>query len=166
MLSLAFSQHTGLIVSGAPSPFAQASGYIAAQRNIVALDNYQPTARHNPIIFRPNRNPYPHITVVDERKNESRLEAGERAFSYEPPHVDFLTYPQRTGGHVDYVLVWDVRHEQRDLEATHSIFTQLQAHYELVIRVNGARSLSKVLLSARKGCQAPPTMPGCDVASR
>jgi hypothetical protein len=132
LLSLVFSKHTGEIVSGAPSPFLHASGYIAAQRNIIALSNYQPTTGSFPIIFRPHLTPPLHIAIVNERRHKSSLEAGSDALQNEPPDVDFLTYPHRTGGHVDYVLVWDVRQEQHNLEATHSIFRQLQAHYELI----------------------------------
>ena len=132
LLSLAFSHDTGQIVSGAPSPFLHASGYIAAHRNIVALSTYQPTTGYFPIVFRPHLTPPLHIARVDAIRNDAPLQAGSMAIEAQPPHVDFLTYPQRTGGQVDYVLVWDIRHQQRELDATHAIFKQLQAPYELI----------------------------------
>jgi hypothetical protein len=127
LLSLAFSRHTGPSAAGTPSPFRHASGYIAAQRNIVALEDSHPAAGYFPIIFRPHLNPLLHIAIAKDLRNEL-----PQTDDTDNLDVDFLTYPQRTGGRVDYVLLWDVRPEQRNLEATHAIFAQLQAHYELI----------------------------------
>jgi hypothetical protein len=45
---------------------------------------------------------------------------------------DFLTYPQRTGGQVDYVLVWGLLDEQRPHKLTRCFFRQLEQGYELL----------------------------------
>jgi hypothetical protein len=51
---------------------------------------------------------------------------------WEPPVVDFLSYAQRTGGRVDYVLVWHVRSGLREHPDTHAIFHQPEQHYVLL----------------------------------
>jgi hypothetical protein len=43
-----------------------------------------------------------------------------------------LSYPQRTGGRTDYVLVWGVRDRDRNKEIPRSIFKQLQEGYDLI----------------------------------
>jgi hypothetical protein len=97
-------------------PFLHAAGYIAAQKGVVALDNYAGVLGYFPIIFRPHLNP---VTQI------GRIES-------EPPRVDFLSFHQRTGGQVDYVLIWGLRDEFRHHEATQSIFQQLNQGYELI----------------------------------
>jgi hypothetical protein len=123
LLPLSFSQqgHTpdGRILSLRVSPFLHASGYIAAQRGIVDLANYEADSEYFPIVFRPELNPYTHI--------------GQKGgIEFEPPSVDFLTYSQRTGGQVDYILVWGVRDEQRNHKDAKAIFQQLETGYELI----------------------------------
>ena len=123
LLPLSFSHRgyapDGRILSLRVGPFLHASGHIAAQRRIVELDNFAAWAGWFPIIFRPNLNPRVHIGIED-------------GFEGEPPRVDFLTYPQRTGGRVDYVLVWGIREIQHDHPYTQSIFRHLEKGYHLI----------------------------------
>lgn len=123
LLPLSFSRHghtpDGRILSWRVFPFLHASGYIAAQRGVVNLANYQADSGYFPLVFRPEVNPYTHI-------------GRNGGIEIEPPSVDFLTYPQRTGGQVDYVLIWRVRDEQRDHKDTKAVFQQLEAGYELI----------------------------------
>jgi hypothetical protein len=123
LLPLSFSQRghapDGQILSCRVSPFLHASGYIAAEKGVVDLANYEADIGHFPILFRPELNPYTHI--------------GQKGgIELEPPSVDFLTYPRRTGGRVDYILVWGIRDEQRDQKDAKAIFQQLEAAYELI----------------------------------
>jgi hypothetical protein len=53
--------------------------------------------------------------------------------------LDFLSYPQRTGGRVDYVLIWRTREESQDHPVTkfyrqleQSMSQQLEEGYELI----------------------------------
>ena len=94
-------------------PFVHAQGHIAARKPLVDLTLYQGNEDYFPRLYRPERNPFVHIA------------AGPTALEAEPPDVEFLTYPQRTGGTVDYVLLW------RPGESR-SIFRQLAAGYERV----------------------------------
>jgi len=125
LLPLAFDSRghgaDGRVLSTKVRPFLHASGHIAAQRHVVDLTNYEAGAYdYFPILFRSDLNPYRHISI----KN--------RSIVWEPPQVDFLTYPRRTGGQVDYVLVWGVQERQQNHEATKSIRQQLVEGYDLI----------------------------------
>ena len=124
LLPLVFSSRghapDGRVLSLKVRPFLHAAGHIAAQRHVVEFTNYEAGAfNYFPTLFRPNLNPYVRIAV-------------EGKMASEPPQVDFLTYRTRTGGEVDYVLVWDIREDQRDHEAAESIFDQLRKGYHLI----------------------------------
>lgn len=125
LLPLSFSHHgqtpDGRSLSWRIEPFSYASGYIAVKRNIVDLANYEAALDYFPIIYRPNLNPDLHIGV-GQQKN----------FVADPPQVNFLTYPQRTGGSVDYVLVWGLIEEERNDVSAKSISRQLAEGYELI----------------------------------
>jgi hypothetical protein len=125
LLPLAFDSRghapDGKLLSLKVRPFLHASGHIAAQKHIVEFTNYEAGAfDFFPVIFRPNLNPYDHIGMKD------------RSIVWEPPQVDFLTYAERTGGRVDYVLVWGVQERQRNHEATKSIYQQINEGYDLI----------------------------------
>jgi hypothetical protein len=125
LLPLAFDSRghgpDGRVLSLKVRPFLHASGYIAAKRHVVELTNYEAGAyRYFPVLFRPTLNPYDHIGMKD------------RSIVWEPPQVDFLTYGKRTGGRVDYVLVWGIQERQRNHEATKSIDQQLKEGYDLI----------------------------------
>jgi len=123
LLPLVFSArgHTpdGRLLAARIGVFRHAAGYLAAGRGVVDLDNYEATVGVFPTRFRPALNPFVHIG------RGANVEA-------EPPGVEFLGYHARTGGQVDYVLVWNVRPEQREDPATREIGRQLAAAYELI----------------------------------
>jgi hypothetical protein len=75
-----------------PSPLQHAAGYIAAERGVVDLANYQPATGHFPLLFRPALDPTGWVGFV--------LEGGSA-------DVDIAGYEQATGARVDYVLLWD-----------------------------------------------------------
>ena len=125
LLPLAFDSQghgsDGRVLSLKVRPFLHAAGYIAARRHVVDFTNYEAGAFNCfPVLFRANLNPYDHIGIKD------------RSIVWEPPQVDFLTYARRTGGQVDYVLVWGIQERQRNHEATKSIDQQLKKGYELI----------------------------------
>jgi hypothetical protein len=126
LLPLVFS-YTGYAEDGRPlaskvGSFHFASGYIAAQRGIVNFDNYEANTHFFPVMFRPALNPFEHIMDFLRRPLAWAWKGGG----------DFLTYPQRTGGQVDYVLVWGLSDEQRWHELTRLLFYQLEQGYELL----------------------------------
>jgi hypothetical protein len=126
LLPLVFS-YTGQTKDGQKlshkiGPLHFASGYIAAQRGIVNFDNYEANTSFFPVMFRPALNPFRHIMDFMRRPLAWAWKGGG----------DFLTYPQRTGGQVDYVLVWGLVDEQRQHTLTRLLFYQLEQGYELI----------------------------------
>ena len=102
-------------------PFLHTSGYIAAEKNVVEFTNYEAGEFDwFPMVFREELNPYLHIAIDYYGLEE------------EPPRIEFLTYPERTGGQVDYVLVWAVKEHQLNLEAARSIFRQIEEGFRLI----------------------------------
>jgi hypothetical protein len=137
LLSLSFSHqgHTpeGRVLAWHINPFLHAGGYIAAQRGLIDLLNYSANSDGFPLFplrFRPELNPFRHLVP----QHDARLarQASTHPLEWEPPAVDFLSYSQRTGGRVDYILVWHVRSELRDHPDTHAIFHQLEQQYVLL----------------------------------
>ena len=126
LLPLAFSYtghaEDGRALSSKVGPFHFAAGYIAAQRRIVTFDNYEANTSFFPVMFRPEVNPFHHIMDFLRRPLAWTWKGGG----------DFLTYPYRTGGRVDYVLVWGLLDEQRQHELTQFLFYQLEQGYELI----------------------------------
>lgn len=124
LLPISFSSN-GFSSDGKPlalkaKPFLHTSGYIAAERGVVEFTNYEAGEFDwFPIVFREELSPYLHIAIG-------------YGLEKEPPRIEFLTYPERTGGQVDYVLVWAVKEDQLNLEATRSIFRQLEEGYRLI----------------------------------
>lgn len=96
-------------------PFLHASGIIAAKRRIVEMDNYEGNTSYFPVLFRPEKNPFRHIGGIEAQ----------------PPQVDFLSFKEKTGGTVDYVLLWQLRDLHH--ENTQKILEQLdEGEYERI----------------------------------
>jgi hypothetical protein len=60
------------------------------------------------------------------------LSTPEGTIESAPPVVDLLGYPKRTGGKVDYVLLWGLRDGQRNEPRVRRVLDQLAAGYDLV----------------------------------
>lgn len=104
-------------------PFVHAQGHLIARRPLMDLALYEANEDYFPLYYRPERNPYRTIALGVETPLEEQ-----------PPRVDFLTYGQRTGGSVDYVLLgWPRAAPPRDL-AEAAIRSQLEAGYERIYR--------------------------------
>jgi hypothetical protein len=113
--------------------FLHTGGYIAAYRGLVDLLNYSANSDWFPLFplrFRPELNPFRHLVP----SHDVRLahEAPTHPLEWEPPALDFLSYTQRTGGRVDYVLVWYVRSDLREHPDTKAIFYRLEQQYMLL----------------------------------
>jgi hypothetical protein len=123
LLHLSYA-HQGRWPDGHPiafrvEPFLHAGSRIPAGRTVADLWLYAADfPGYFPLHYRPERNPYDHIGV-----GPSPEEA--------PPRVEFLTYPERTGGRVDFVLLWQVHWEWRH-PAVQAVRRQLEAGYERV----------------------------------
>jgi hypothetical protein len=112
-------------------PFMHASGYIAAQRHVVEFTNYEANMLFFPTRFRAGRDPYVHIGDSESMDKK----------------IDFLSYPARTGGTVDYVLVWGKNRRNFPPEVVESIDEQIREGYELIF----ASGRGNMMLYRRKG---------------
>jgi hypothetical protein len=103
-------------------PYLHAGGYLAARRPLVDLSLYEANENYFPIYFQPRLNPYRHLATQP------------LGIELDPPAVDLPGYRSRTGGTVDYVLLWGLR-DSRWLEPrVQEVLTQLDAGYELIYR--------------------------------
>lgn len=116
--------HNGRWPDGRPiafriEPFLHAGSRIPAGKPVADLWLYAADFKgYFPLHYRPERNPYDHIGI-GPRPEEA------------PPRVEFLTYPERTGGRVDYVLLWQVPWKWGH-PGIRSLRRQLDAGYERV----------------------------------
>ncbi len=101
-------------------PFLHAGGYVAAEKRLVDLSLYEANEDYFPIYYRPNLNPYHHLSV------------GPLGIEQTPPRAEILAYPQRTGGRVDYVLIWGLRPDRQGEPGVRKVLDQLAAKYEVV----------------------------------
>jgi hypothetical protein len=101
-------------------PFLHAGSAIAARKRVVDLSLYEASEDYFPIYFEPRLDPFRHLATV-----RLGIEAA-------PPRIDLLGYPRRTGGRVDYVLLWGLREERRREPLVAATMRQLAAAYEPV----------------------------------
>ncbi|HEV8578972.1 MAG TPA: hypothetical protein VGX68_07790 [Thermoanaerobaculia bacterium] len=101
-------------------PFVHASGYIGARKRLVDLSLYEASEDYFPIYFNPRLDPYRHLAAV------------HLGIETAPPRVDLLGYPKRTGGRIDYVLLWGLREDRRREPAVRDVLEQLAAGYKEV----------------------------------
>ncbi len=139
VLPLCFSQQgqapDGRVLALRVCPFLHAGSYLTPMKQIGNLDNYEAEAGYFPTLFRPGVSPYQNIGT-----DRSRPDGG---LHEQPPRADFLGYPERSGREVDYVLLWGVRPEQREVADTKEIFRQLGQGYRRVF-TSGRRGMTQL----------------------
>lgn len=115
--------HRGVDADGDPIafrtwPFVHAGGYLAARRRLVDLSLYEANEDYFPLYYRPALSPYKHLA------------AEKLGIEADPPWVDLPGYPRRTGGSVDYVLLWGLGGERLGEPKVRAVLAQLAAAYE------------------------------------
>ncbi len=115
--------HEGYRDDGSPLslrvlPFLHAASWIAAERGVVDLLNYEADLGYFPVRFRPEANPY--------RLMRTGLEM-------RPPCVSMNRYDRLAPRPMDFVLVWGARHANRTHPCAQAIFGHLEERYELVL---------------------------------
>jgi hypothetical protein len=104
--------------------FLNAAGYIAAERHVVELWNYEASqTRFFPIVFRPGLNPTAYLQYAP-------LDAASGDFRALP--TGLVAFSQRTGREIDYVVVWGVREPDRQKDTPRLIFGQLEQGFDLI----------------------------------
>jgi len=98
-------------------PFLHVSGYLASRKGVIDLGLYEANTDHFPIRYRENRNPYVFISTPADRERE-------------PPRATFMDYDARTGGRVDYVVLWQPNAVPSDHVDVVAVRTQLRRAYD------------------------------------
>ncbi|MFB3891245.1 MAG: hypothetical protein ACE15C_04395 [Phycisphaerae bacterium] len=122
LLPVSFSNTgEGLGMDGASwgvGPYRHAAGHIAADLDLVNLGNYEAAESHFPIRYRPELDPYAFIGPMEEMGWSS------------PRRLDIIGYPRRTGGRIDYVLVWGLLDGPRQHPNAPDLLRQLDEAYD------------------------------------
>jgi hypothetical protein len=115
---LSFQAPDGHELTHRVPPSFDLASWIVVERGGVTLFNYEGWVGDFPLLYREKLNPF------------VQLSSTPRGLYRNPPEVDLIGYPRRTGGTVDYVIVWSTR--AGDLETRgKSILSQLNQAYDL-----------------------------------
>lgn len=112
-------------------PFLHITNHVATQRSLVMMANYEAKMGYFPILYRDELNPYTHIdgnVVLAKHEN-----------------VNFTDYAIRTGGKIDYILVWlgGITLTNKDFSLLN--YSQLNERYENIFTSkNGLMELHRL----------------------
>lgn len=105
------------------APFNQISGYLSAQRQAVNLLMVDPRTNYFPIQYREGLDSFSYMRYSEVRdKGEYKRIYGKKIADYAP----------ETGGHIDYVLLWQVADAQRAGDDVTDLFRWLSVNYDRV----------------------------------
>jgi hypothetical protein len=91
--------------------------YAALERGAISFNDYEAEEKFLPVQYRDSLNPY--------RMLGGYLEAPT-------PHLNLLGYPARSGGTLDYILVWGATPQVLDLPYARPLLFQLHAGYDKI----------------------------------
>jgi hypothetical protein len=115
--------------------FLHTASYLAAERGVLNLANYEGNYVHFPLIFRPELNPFVHL-------------ADGQGLEGDPPCADLDAYEKATGRTIDVVLLWGLRaHQETGEPCTERLLAQLARDYRPIFTSEPRRM---VRLFARK----------------
>ena len=122
VLPLSFSHNgktpEGKLIADRIWLFMHAADYIGTNKSLVLFGNYEGNTWYFPIIWRPERNPFHHIST-----NEG--------LEFQPPSVNIIDY-KNTGGSIDYVITWCLDDQYMNHPYTENLLKQLDQEYELI----------------------------------
>jgi hypothetical protein len=99
--------------------FLHAASYLAVERGLVNLANYEGNYVHFPLIFRDEVNPFVQL-------------AAEQGLEGEPPCADLEAWNRATGRPIDYILLWGLRGRRLDGEpCANRMLDQIDREYEV-----------------------------------
>jgi hypothetical protein len=98
-------------------PFLHAAAWIAAERGVVDLANYEADLGYFPVRFRPEANPYRIL---------------RRGLETSPPCVSLNRYDRLGPQPLEYILVWGARDADRSHPCAQAVFRHLDERYTRV----------------------------------
>ncbi len=108
--------------------FKHASDYMGAMKSLVLFGNYEGSTGYFPILWKADKNPFMHLS-----SNEG--------LEFQPPSVDVLSYDDKTGGSVDYVITWCLDQEWTDHPYTKNLMAQLDQEYQQIFVSENGRAI-------------------------
>lgn len=124
LLPFGFS-HNGQFENEIRSPFLQIfkhlGEYPGTDKKVLSLSNYEANTNYFPVIWKPEANPYRHISTTGPDGLESM-----------PPTVDLSRYNAQPCCNIDYVLLWGDRSKFKDNDHMMDLMQQLKTSYTLV----------------------------------
>jgi hypothetical protein len=111
-------------------PFLHLGDYVNLRAGAISLNNYEADTPHFWTRYRSGRNPYRFIAKPPQDKS------GRNGLDGEPPEVEFVSYAERTGGSVDYVLLWGFPDSGSE-DSWRNVQQQLQGRYRCVYASKG-----------------------------
>jgi hypothetical protein len=124
----------GREISPRNSLFHHASHYLAADKQLIMLDNYEANMGYFPVRWQPDVNPY----------NIMSRNAGIEGL---PPYAQIGTWEQRTGRLVRYVLLWG----HAGKYTTHADFARLMQEVAAGYNLRYQSPTGRAVLYERKG---------------
>lgn len=106
----------GKLIADANWLFLHAGDYLAIDRYAIMLPNYEAGTYNFPLIWRWQVEPFSQIGNLEGI----------------PPQANFLDYPQRTGGQLDYVVTCWLDDQWKDHPEALRVLDQLNQGYELI----------------------------------
>ncbi|MFN7119212.1 MAG: hypothetical protein ACK4TA_20605, partial [Saprospiraceae bacterium] len=106
----------GSMIADANYLFLHAADYVAVDRYVIMMPNYEGGTYNFPLIWRWQYEPFAQIGNLEGI----------------PPQANFLDFTQRTGGQIDYVLTSWLDDQWKDHPNTQHVLQQLEQGYELI----------------------------------
>ncbi len=127
----------GNLIADRNAIFHHAAQYLAADRPLIVLDNYEANMGYFPVRWKPEVNPYNHLSK-------------EEGIEGLPPFARIAAFHQQTGVAIDYVLFWC--YDPAYLANAH--FKELYAEINSLYQVAYTSPGSRTVLYARKSLPA------------
>ncbi|UKN01059.1 hypothetical protein K6119_15115 [Paracrocinitomix mangrovi] len=105
--------------------FMHIGDYIGTEKAVVTLGNYEANTGYFPLNYKDEKNPFANLGNIEGQ----------------PPNPDLLEYPERTGGTIDYVLLFCYQDNMADIDDVARTFNVLNTHYEKIFTSSNDRAI-------------------------
>ncbi len=101
--------------------FSHACQYIGTIKPMVVLDNYEANMGYFPLRWKPETNPYLHLSKA-------------QGIEEHPPCADLAGYKHSSGVTVDYILMWGFDSSALKNENFNQFYSEINAGYKIIYR--------------------------------